>query len=211
MSAGSTARSDFSTDGELPSAGKSFKASAPAKMAPKASVGVAKPGTHVRSRVLARRMTVSSACGITMKRPPASSTASTWSGRKTVPAPISAVSPKARASLSMLANGAGELRGTSIISMPASSNVAPIGSASSAVMPRRMAIRRVRCRRILNDVTYTPFDKFAIICSPRAVATSADITSASNLKYDKARLYSAQSVGSPTITIGGSSGELISS
>ena len=161
MSGGSTARSDFITDGELPSAGKSFKASAPARMAPNASVGVAKPGIQVRSHVLARRMIVSSACGITIKRPPASETVSTCSGCNTVPAPMSAASPNARASFSMLENGAGELSGTSMISMPASTNTVPIGSASSALIPRKMAMSGVRCRRVLSDATLIPSDKLS--------------------------------------------------
>ena len=72
------------------SAGNAFSASAPALSAAKASVGVATPGIAIRPRALAAAITATSACGMTIRSPPASATAATSAGVFTVPAPISA-------------------------------------------------------------------------------------------------------------------------
>ena len=52
------------------------------------------------------------------------------------------VSPSSRASSSMLRSGCGEFSGTSMMRKPASASARPTGTASSGVMPRRMAIKR---------------------------------------------------------------------
>jgi len=63
-----------------------------------------------------------------------------------------AASPKVRASFSMLANGAGELSGTSMISNFVSISAEPIDKTSSGVIPRRMAMSGARRSRSLNEV-----------------------------------------------------------
>ena len=61
--------------------------------------GVATPGTQSGPRRLAARMIAGSPCGMTISRPPASATCRDLRRRRsTVPAPISARSPKRRAS-----------------------------------------------------------------------------------------------------------------
>ena len=138
-SGGNTALHAFTTAGGSASPGKSFSPSAPAASAAKPSVGVATPGRHQAPALFAARITSGSECGMTMSLPPASTVFRAASGDMTVPAPISASSPKRCARISIERNGSGELSGTSIRRKPASTSAAPIGSASSGVMPRRIA------------------------------------------------------------------------
>src|SRR4051794_12775710 len=123
----------------MTSAGKSLRAAAPALSAAKPSVGVATPGRQARPAALAARTTSGSPCGMTTSRPPASCSLRTSAGSSTVPAPTTTSGGSAFASLAMLANGSGELSGTSIRLKPASTSVVPTASASSGTRPRRMA------------------------------------------------------------------------
>ena len=92
--AGSTARHASSAAGGSWSAGNILSPSAPAASAANASVGVATPGTQTRPCRLASRMTATSACGITIRRPPAALTRATSSTSSTVPAPTRQRSPQ---------------------------------------------------------------------------------------------------------------------
>src|SRR6478736_2443523 len=138
---GSTARHALMICGGTASAGKSLIASAPALRAAKASVGVATPGVHIKRSSLARRITATSACGMTIRLPPTSRTPLTLSGSRTVPAPMSTESGISRARISMLLKGSGEFSGTSMMRNPASTRRIPTLLASSGRRPLRMATR----------------------------------------------------------------------
>ena len=71
------------------SAGNSFRASAPARRAANASLGVATPGRQAMPAALAAVITRGSVCGMTTSRPPASCSSATSPGSITVPAPTS--------------------------------------------------------------------------------------------------------------------------
>jgi hypothetical protein len=88
--AGNTLRHAQSTAGENPSAGKIFKASAPARSAMNPSEGVATPGIQATRARLAVRMISGSTCGVTISRPPTRSTSATEPCVSTVPAPTTA-------------------------------------------------------------------------------------------------------------------------
>ena len=128
---GSTDRSALSMGGPKTSAGKSLIASAPACSKAKASVGLKKPGMANRPAAFAARTIAVSACGVTIRRPPAAATSPTCDGSVRVPAPISIRLPKLRDKIEMLSRGLGELRGTSTMQIPALSNAAQIDSASA--------------------------------------------------------------------------------
>ena len=76
-----------------PRPGNILRPSAPAASAANASVGVATPGTQTSPAAFASRTTATSACGITISRPPASRTRATSSTSMTVPAPTRQSSP----------------------------------------------------------------------------------------------------------------------
>src|SRR3954447_13520999 len=138
-SAGSTARHAFSDAVPSVSAGNSFRASAPARRAANASLGVATPGRQAMPAAFAASITRASVCGVTTILPPAWRSRPTSAGSITVPAPTSASSPNRSANTWILTNGSGELRGTSRIRKPASTSAGPIATASVGRKPRRTA------------------------------------------------------------------------
>ena len=116
---GSTARHACSAAGTIASAGNIFSPSAPAASAANASVGVATPGRQTMPSRFASRITAVSACGITIRRPPASRTRATSAASITVPAPTRQRSPNARRrGGGSMSNGCGELSGTSRMRKP---------------------------------------------------------------------------------------------
>lgn len=121
-------------------AGNSLSPEAPAASAAKHSDAVNAPGQLCISNARAARITSPSVLGETIIWPPAAATRTTSCTVSTVPAPISACSPKARAMTSTLASGSGELSGTSMRSIPASISAPATASASRGSIPRRMAI-----------------------------------------------------------------------
>src|SRR5579872_7452458 len=138
-SVGITARQAFRMAGWIISAGNALRASAPASSAAKASVGVATPGSAIRPRALAALTIATSACGMTMRSPPASATAATSLSVLTVPAPISASFGATRRIRRIVSKGCGELSGVSMMWKPASISAIRIGVASSGLIPRRIA------------------------------------------------------------------------
>ena len=78
--------------------------------------------------------------GETTRLPPAAFNSATCAVVSTVPAPIVARPAQARAMARMLSKGRGEFSGTSITVMPSAISALATETASSGVMPRRIAI-----------------------------------------------------------------------
>ncbi len=140
MPGGNTARSARRCCGPYVAAGNSFSWLAPTATARRASVAVAKPGMTCRFSRNAWPITGSSQFGATMRRPPAWCVRPTCSTLRTVPAPMTQSCRSQAARAAMLAKGSGELRGTSIMRIPASYTMLAVSTTRAGVTPRRIAI-----------------------------------------------------------------------
>ena len=92
------------------------------------------------SWALVAAITAGSQLGDTTSVPPADLTSATWARDSTVPAPITARAPQARAKAAMLDKGSGEFSGTSMRVMPAAMIASAMSTASDGSIPRRIAI-----------------------------------------------------------------------
>src|SRR3954452_10274375 len=137
--AGSTARIAAMPDAPSTLAGKNFRPEAPERAASSASVGENTPGSVIMTYWCARVSTCVSTFGDTISWPPTSLSRSTSAVVSTVPAPISTPAGASLTAMAIERNGSGEFSGISIAVMPASISTPTMASASSGLMPRRIA------------------------------------------------------------------------
>ena len=115
--------------------------------------------------------------GETIIFPPAFATSPTSSMVSTVPAPITALSPKASESLLIEIKGDGEFRGTSIKVNPVFISITPTSKTSSGSIPRRIATNGHFSNAFENEgiITFSIFYRIfcAAVHNPALVASSA--------------------------------------
>ena len=113
--------------------------SAPASHAVMISVGVKAPGTDGISWCDARLITCGDVFGATMKRAPASTAWSTASAVRTVPAPMTILDPRARASALIMSSAPAVFSVTSTTSTPPARSASAASTANEASVWRMIA------------------------------------------------------------------------